>query len=49
MIPVFGLFFGVILLGEKLSPIQILGVSGVIAGVMMVVLTPIKNNRSFLK
>lgn len=49
MIPVFGLFFGVILLGEKLSPIQILGVSGVIAGVMMVVLTPVKNNRSSLK
>lgn len=45
LIPVFGLFFGVILLGERLSPIQIIGVSGVIIGVIMVVLASAKNNQ----
>jgi len=50
LIPVFGLFFGVVLLGERLSPIQILGVSGVIAGVMMVVWSQRKTiNQSSLK
>lgn len=46
LIPVFGLGFGMVLLGERLSPIQILGVSGVIAGVMIVVMASAKNNRS---
>jgi drug/metabolite transporter (DMT)-like permease len=46
LIPVFGLLFGVVFLGERLSHIQILGVSGVIAGVMMVVLASAKNNQS---
>lgn len=43
LIPVFGLFFGVVVLGEKLLPIEMLGVSGVIAGVMIVVLSSVKN------
>ncbi len=49
LIPVFGLGFGVVLLGERLSPIQMLGVSGVIAGVMMVVMASAKNNQPSLK
>lgn len=46
LIPVFGLFFGVVLLGERLSSVQILGVSGVLAGVTMVVFASAKNKQS---
>ncbi|HEQ78312.1 MAG TPA: DMT family transporter [Euryarchaeota archaeon] len=44
LVPVFGLFFGVVLLGERLLPIQILGVSGVIIGVMTVAFASVKNS-----